>query len=69
MNAKIEEIYRDVLINGCNIAILKQDGNRYHVVTYYPSLFLVRFMKDHFEYDLELMLRTTPYKDYMLQDD
>jgi len=68
MNSQIEDIYRDVLVNGDKIFVSKQYGNKFHIVTYFPYPFLMEFIKNH-GYDLELMLEQTSYKDYILQDE
>lgn len=64
MYRDIANIYRDVLIEGWKIAIIKRDGNDIDIVTYFhyePMMDLVNR-----GYDLEIMLQHTMYNLYFL---
>lgn len=67
MNSQIQEIYRDVLKEGYKIAILNKDGNRFHVVTYYPYGPAMEMIKNG--YSIEIMIEQTNARHYILQDE
>jgi len=68
MNEQLEDIYREVLVEGHKIKVVRQEGNKFHVVTWYhhPPMAEAAKKMGLEEHDL---LSQTAAKDFILQDD